>query len=375
MFPNLNDYFCINDFYNHEDNIKNDIKDKETFNFSNYKKDDDMPNFFDNNSEIFRTNNNYFCDEEIFLNDKNFDTQYDGELNNNNTKEKGKVINSMNATISNVMNDLFQTDKIDYNTKQDMQLFKKKKRRRTKIEIQIEKEKEKALQKTGNKVKLKSRGRMKKTDKNRLDIRHSKMADDNILKKIHSYFIKSIRKWLNSSFIDENGNFISDYKYQFLKISSIIIGNNLKKLEVMKLMKMTLKEIFSGDISYKYKKFDKDSNKKLIEEIYEENMQIYVIFILDLTFIEALHIFNGQTRINDFENLIKQRNHNIDKIKEFFDKFEKIDCLLKKIYGKEINDESEFLVQDYIQRISILSVNYEKWFDRKFIRNNKIKDK
>ncbi len=373
MFPNLEDYFCDNSFYNHEDNIKGDIKDKETLIITNYKKDDDMPNFFDNNSELFRTNNHLFCEEEIFWNDKNFYTPYDSELNNNkNAKEKGKILNSINPTISNVMNNLFQTDKIDYNTKQDMQLFKKKKRRRTKIEIEIEKEK--ALKSTNIKVKLKSRGRMRKTDKNRLDIQHSKMADDNILKKINSYFIKSIRKWLNSSFIDQNGNFISEYKDQFLKISSKIIGNNLKKVKVMELMNMTFKEIFSGDISNKYKRINRDYNKKLIEEIYKENKQIYVIFILDLTFIEALHFFNGQKRIVDFENIIKQRNLNEDKINEFFGKFYKIDIFLKEIYNKEIINEKEFLVQDYIQRISILCLNYEKWFERKFIRNNKIKD-
>jgi hypothetical protein len=372
MLPNLDYYFCENDFYNHEDNIKNDIKDKETLIITNYKKDDDIPNCFDNNSELFRTNNNLFCEEEIFWNDKNFYAQYDGELNNNNAKEKGKLLNSINPTISNVMNNLFQTDKIDYNTKQDMQLFKKKKRRRTKKEI----EKEKALKPTNIKVNLKSRGRMRKTDKKRLDIQHSKMADDNILKKIHSNFIKSIRKWLNSSFIDEKGNFIPEYKYQFLKISSIIIGNNLKKLKVMKLMNMTFKEIFSVEISNKYKRINKDFNKKLIEEIYKENKQIYVIFILDLTFIEALHIFNRQKRIIDFENIIKQRNLNEDKINEFFGKFEKIDCFLEEIYEKEKKtNESEFLLQDYIQRISILCVNYETWFERKFIRNNKIKDK
>jgi hypothetical protein len=252
-----------------------------------------------------------------------------------------------------------------------MQLFKKKKRRRTKKEI----EKEKDLKSTNIKVKLKRRGRMRKADTNRLDTQHSKMADDNILKKIHCYFIKSIRKWLNSSFIDENGNFIPEYKYQFLKLSSIIIGNNLKKLKIMKLMKMTFKEIFSGDISDKYMRINKDFNQKLIAEIYNENKQIYVIFILDLTFIEALHIFNGQKRIADFEYKIKQRNLNEDKINEFFGKFEKIDSFLEEIYEKEITNESEFLVQDYIQRISILCVNYETWFERKFIRNNKIKDK
>lgn len=372
MFPNLDDYFYDNYFFN-DDNIKNDIKNKETLIIQNYnKKDDDMPNCFEYFGEIFRENNNQVCEDDIFMNDKNFYSQYDGELNkNNNSQEKGKALNSINLTISNVMNVLFQTDKIDYNTKQDMQLFKKKKRRRTKKEI----EKEKALKTTDNKVKLKIRGRIRKADKNRLNIQHSKMADDNILKKIHSYFFQSIRKWLNSSFIDENYNFIPEQKHQFLKISSKIIGNNLKKAEIMKLMNMTFREILSGDISHKYKLINKDYNKKLIEVIYKENKQIYTIFILDLTFIEALHIFNGQKKIIDFENIIKQKKLDENKINEFFDKFDKIDCFLKKIYEQEIKYESECLVQEYIQRISILCVNYEKWFERKFIRKNKIKDK
>ena len=137
-------------------------------------------------------------------------------------------------------------------------------------------------------------------------------------------------------------------------------------------MKMTFKEIFDSEISIKYKNNDKNANSLFIENIYNENKQYFVIFILDLTFIEGYNIYNYQTDINDFLSLFKDnKNYDKNKIKNFYENFEKIDVLLKKIYNKEIRDNSKPKdIEDYIDRISILSVNYENWFVRKFYRSS-----
>ena len=131
------------------------------------------------------------------------------------------------------------------------------------------------------------------------------------------------------------------------------------------LMKTTFKEIFSSKISIKYKKIDKDFNKNLIIDIYKQNKQIFVIFILNLTFIEVFHFFNGQSNINDFRKSLQHYNLNNDKIDKFYNNFQKIDYFLKKIYSQEKGKESEYELKDYIQRISLLCVNYENWFESK----------
>ena len=339
---------------------------REIFDFNNNQKNYDFNSC--NDFEIFEENKDIiFGEDDYYINEKNNIGQNDKIINENIntiTLNKGRIINTYNATISNVMNDLFNNDIINFETKKDMQLLKTKKRRRTKKEIETEKS-----IKTDKKHEKKNRGRIKKSQKINLVNIHSKKADDNIIIKIHSFFIKSVKNWLNNSFIDDNYNFLEN-NIKFLKISSITIGNNLKKSIITKLMKTTFKEIFSSKISIKYKKIDKDFNKNLIIDIYKQNKQIFVIFILNLTFIEVFHFFNGQSNINDFRKSLQHYNLNNDKIDKFYNNFQKIDYFLKKIYSQEKGKESEYELKDYIQRISLLCVNYENWFERKFNRKS-----
>ena len=354
-----------NDFLNEIHPLTNNNNNK-----NNYNNDNDYSFFEDNKHDLS-------VDDFFTINEKN-----NIEHNNNKIKEnemsntininKGRVIKTFNATVSNAINNLFpKNEEIDYSTMRDMQLIKTKKRRRTKNEI----ENEKTIKKEKIKI-IKQRGRNKKSVKNNCVECHSKKADDNIIKKINTYFIKSINNWLNSSFIDEKGNFLSPEK-KFLKINTKQIFANLKKNEITQLMKTTFKDIFSNEISYKYKKYKTDYNKKLIEQIYKENKQYFIKFILDLTFIDGLYIFDGEISINSFIKILKQKNIEERNINQFYNNFDKIHNFLKKIYLQEIKNYSEKAIQDYIHRISLLCVNYENWFIRKYNRNSNkiIKDK
>ena len=354
------------EYINKSENEINEIQEiKKIDDYNNKEKKDNFNDY--NNFSFFEENkNNIFGEDDCYINEKNNIEQNDKIINENVktiTLNKGRIINTFNATISNVMNDLFKNDIIDFETKKDMQLLKTKKRRRTRKEIETEK----SIKADENKEK-KKRGRIKKNQIINYDNIHSKKADDNILKKIHSFFIESVKNWLNNSFIDDNGNFLENNNIKFLKICSVTIGNNLKKSVITELMKTTFKEIFSNKISIKYKTIEKDFNKNLIIDIYKENKQFFVIFILNLTFIEAFHLFNGQNTVNDFRKSLQQYNFNNNKIDEFYNKLKKIDFFLKKIYLQEKGNESDYDLKDYIQRISLLSVNYENWFERKFNR-------
>ena len=347
-----------NDFINETHPLINNYNNKNNDNNAN-----DYSFLEDNKHDLF-------VDDYLTINEKN-----NIEHNNNTLKEneipnvinmnKGRIIKAFNATVSNAINTLFpKSEEIDYYTMKDMQLIKTKKRRRKKSEI----ENEKTIKNTKIKI-IKPRGRNKKSVKNNYVECHSKKADDNIIKKINTYYIKSINNWLNSSFIDEKGNFLSPEK-KFLKINTKQIFANLKKNEITQLMKTTFKDIFSNEISNKYKKYKTDYNKKLIEEIYRENKQYFIKFILDLTFIDGLYIFDGEISINNFIKILKQKNIEERNINQFYNKFDKIHSFLKQIYLQEIKNYSEKAIQDYIHRISLLCVNYENWFIRKYNRSS-----
>lgn len=312
------------------------------------------------------------------------DNHYNGHnINNNKSHEvftktiisaKGKPIKPINKTISNALKELIGKDEIDYTTKTDMLLFRKKNRRRTKKEIELVKMSKTEVKESQNKKK----GRNKKDENKQIeDDTHSKLAEDNIMKKINSGFLQSVNCWLNYSFINDKGEFCTAPEKKFLKIKNIFY--NLSKNKVTQLMKTKFKDIFSNDISPKFKTIEKQHNKILIEEIYAEKKQYLIIFILELTFIEILFIFDGETTINEFKELLLKKicieNKNIEEkiINEFYKRFNKIDCLLKKVYLEEENRSSKRDVQEYIERISLLSVNYQGWFDRKYHRINKNK--
>ena len=245
------------------------------------------------------------------------DNHYNGHNINNKNHEvftktiisaKGKPIKPINKTISNVLKELIGKDEIDYTTKTDMLLFRKKNRRRTKELVKMSKTEVKESQN-------KKKGRNKKDENKQIeDDTHSKLAEDNIMKKINSGFLQSVNCWLNYSFINDKGEFCTAPEKKFLKIKNIFY--NLSKNKVTQLMKTKFKDIFSNDISPKFKTIEKQHNKILIEEIYAEKKQYLIIFILELTFIEILFIFDGETTINEFKELLLKKicieNKNIE---------------------------------------------------------------
>jgi hypothetical protein len=282
----------------------------------------------------------------------------------------GKQIYVLNDLIAGSFKELLNTTEINLDTKKDMQLLRKKNKRRTKFEIQKEKEK---TSKSEEKKKSLGRKKLTKEEKTKLT-GHSKISDDNIMKKINSYFLESIRKWLNKSFIDENGLFQNirvrkKLKKMFLKIDPKIITINLKRKTAINVMNMKFKDIFFAKISRKYMINKESENKILIEEIYRYKNQPFTLFILELKFIEALNFFNGQNNEDDLKILFYKNNFDKDIINQFINNFDRIDKFLKEIYDKEIKyGNSKEEIEDYLQRISLLCLNYKEWFDKKFNR-------
>ena len=206
----------------------------------------------------------------------------------------------------------------------------------------------------------KKRGRKSK-DNIKREI-HDKRCPDNIIKKIKVVIFKYTLLFLNK-ILKENFK----YEIQLLKLDYQLI-NRIEKEQELNFLNLSLKDLFSKDISPKYKnKFQNDYNKKIIEEILKDAEYI-VLFAFNMTLRDWLDIFTQKRSVKDIVN--KYNNNNID----FQDLIEKIeqsvigfDEMLKKI--NENNDE------DYMTLFICYLYNYERWFCLKKCRKRNIKEK
>ena len=166
---------------------------------------------------------------------------------------------------------------------------------------------------------------------------HNKHSEDNIMRKIKTNFFKYINEQLNSKLKNKN--------IQFLKLDSKI-SENLKRDYNISLMSQQIKNIYiSSQISSKYRKQktkNYDLNIKLIEEIYRELEEMDVINALELTYLDLFEEF----RNNYLEQLLENIRDEEEKKKE-----------------------SEIDINEYLEKIKKLCLNYEEWFKNKKGRN------
>jgi hypothetical protein len=182
--------------------------------------------------------------------------------------------------------------------------------------------------------------RRKKTPKNYKNGNHTKFCYDNMVRKVKQRLIYSILKFSSSSIkaIKVKKNLFSKKvfisKPCFMKIEQEII-KNINKDYNLYLLNSKLKDIFSNKISKKCKQFAPDHNKKLIEKIYNENIQIKTISILEKTLFECLEHFRGSKYYPELEGLEQQyecvikdmesageSNEYIDLFKDFLSRYE-----------------------------------------------------
>lgn len=329
--------------------------------------------------KLFIENETKINDEKFNIDNTFLQKNLNPENNNNPcvlTKQfetiNGKKIATSNEFMDDIFYKLFQNTELNADALKDMQFCKKKRRRRTKKEIEAD-------MISGNKSPKmkKNRGRNKRDsiEHKKNELKHSKESDDNIIKLINTSIFESIRNWINKSLIDEkhlnfqNQKNLKKNKNQLLRLEPKLISNQIKKKERIEILNKKIKEIYSTyPISSKYIHFQKDTNKNLIEKIFIENKQPFVMYILNLTFLEALNYYNGkitdQIIIDDF----KKKNFKEGIIHKFISNFEKIDKLFVKLYNKHIKENNQEEVKKYLTRIKVLSLNYKESFDNKFER-------
>ena len=265
--------------YNYPQYISS-IKEKEADNVSNFfsdasiKNDDYLLN--DNNLKSSQINSN------IILT-----TFKDGDLK----KEETTKFNSLNP-IYNEANDV--NDKNNYFKKEEKKLNKK-------------------------------RGRKRKDEADDITYEHNKYTDDNIIRKIKTNIFKYILSSLNESLKFTNEKFYP---------LNAKLNENLKKEINIELFNKRIYQIYlSEDLNGHHININ-DSNKNLIKKIFEENIEIKTINILNMTFIEVLN----HIREKDLHKFLQS---------------------MKEKEEKKINKN----LDDYMEKVCHYLNTFIKWFD------------
>ena len=137
--------------------------------------------------------------------------------------------------------------------------------------------------------------------------------------------------------------------------------DTIKKERDLLLLKQSLKEIFSNDISSKYSTLPKNSNRTMIERIikdYSNNANI--MFAFNLTFGDWIDVFLYKKKLNSI------KDYDEEKMKEIEDKFNKIDKLILEL--KNMHDDN------YLSYFIFYAFNYKRWFLLKNGRNRLSKE-
>lgn len=209
--------------------------------------------------------------------------------------------------------------------------------------------------------------------------KHDKNSADNIIKKIKLKFFEYSLKFLNNtlnSFLDKKK--ISEYNkilrkdikndepQNLIKLLDYKFVDKIKKETDLLLLKNTLKDIFSNDISPKYSTLSRDSNKKMIERIIKEQKDnVNIMFAFNLTFEEWIDVFTYKKELKSINN------YDEEKMKDLNSQFIRLDKLIIEIFEKGY-------INNYLSYFISYAFNYKRWFFMKKGRNrvsNKISQK
>lgn len=203
--------------------------------------------------------------------------------------------------------------------------------------------------------------RGRKTNKTKNVSIHDKMVPDNIIKKIKAkifeYPIVFLNNILNNN-KEEDKLFKLDYKFI----------NKLNREQDLKYLDMSLKELFSKEISPKYikEKRQEDSNKIYISKILNNQKDNTILFVFNMTFRDWLDLFTLKKSINDIITKYDYLAKDID-CERIQKSLYGVDNLLKKIMNE--NDK------EYLTMYIFFLYNYERWFYNKKGRISKPKTK
>ena len=255
---------------------------------------------------------------------------------------KNFLLYNNNNSFKKILENFIKDSTIEQAEKDLKFIQRKRKRRNTKNEDNIE-------------IKIKyDQGRKLKSDIS--ERKHNKMKDDNIVLKIKTKIFKEILNFLNN-ILDINHEENNKKKLRQLDYN---LTKQMKRDTNLKLLNMTLKDIFSQEISSKIKTAKSNSNKLLIQKIMNEKKDKEIImFSFNLQLREWINLFTMKNKIENFKNL-SMKSHN-----EINQKFPKVDILLNDILNENKNNKK------YLSYFIFYLYNFENYFLSKESRRSK----
>ena len=211
------------------------------------------------------------------------------QLNFKNTMELDEDVEEKDKQVANIVKKVFNKDTTLYDSFEEVndfeenyyfKLTQKPRREKQKIFL-IEKDKEKQAKKGKRK-----RGRLSKNKIPSYRLKHGKFSKDDIIQKIKRHFINNLLKYINELYN-------RDKHKKRKKIKPLLISINPGKYNVysnrnnQEFFNQTLEDFFSAEISIKnitiLKTHSQDYNKKKIDSLKKENKYKEIIKILSLT--------------------------------------------------------------------------------------------
>lgn len=326
-------------FFENNGSLYNDklfLNEESLFN-NNYSINIDNSLNFCDNDPIFNLNEERSNNNTVNLEELN---EYKNSIDNNNSIYFIKKSNLNKVVIPN-------EEKKDINFKIEKEKFVKNNSKKSTSDNSLS---DKVILKDNSNIikneKNKNLGRKRKGEIYNENEVHNKERPDNVRIKFKRLFFKNLILFINF-LLDKSTNFKLKGK-KFQKIDSAYI-NNMKKDKNLKMLDLPAVQILSKDICKKYKRYEKDNNRKIIKIIYEEN-EISLIEVLNKKIRELMITFcSDNVEEGIFENYKRLKNYveelyiNKNKEKESFIKkfiyeannFEKE---LKKLDGRKENN-------------------------------------
>ena len=194
-----------------------------------------------------------------------------------------------------------------------------------------------------------NKGRIKKNSN--VIGKHNKFSQDNIIRKLKGRFHEKCRIYINK----EYKKYLLNHKHDIKKVNDLFqritpkLSRKIKKVENLKWLQSKLYDVFSENVSEKYRPYDIEHNKKLIEKIYKDDEAKDIIDILNKPVKYMFDAYIRNMKIPGFETLN-------DDIIELREKMEK---------------ENQEDIDIYLSKYRIIAQNLETIFIKKKSRNNK----
>ena len=179
------------------------------------------------------------------------------------------------------------------------------------------------------------------------------------------YTKEQINQILNELHLPEIKSYLKPIEV-IKKIEHKKFANETKRDENIKFLNKNIKDLFSNNVSGKFKALPSNSNELIISRLLqdEDNKDIFDFIFNELTVWDFLDIFTKKTELKSLPK-ISLNNKEIEIIEE---SLEKIDSLLLKVLEEYDND------RNYYHCFTILIYNFKEYLDNKESRNKKKKN-